>query len=91
MFGDRYVVLADCNALPTVVGKDTGAYSLDANVKVEFWNEGWQENSGNKPEFCKVCGCVCLCACIHRSRLRVRARAHTHTHTNVYTPEYIYT
>ena len=62
--GDRYVVLADCEALPTGGG---GAYLLEAKVKIEFWNEGWEEKSGEEADFCKVCRCMCLRACVHRT------------------------
>ena len=64
--GDRYVVLADCEAVPTSVGGG-GAYLLEAKVKIEFWNEGWEEKSGEEADFCKVCRCMCLRACVHRT------------------------
>ena len=52
--GDRYVVLADCEAVPTFVGGG-GAYLLEAKVKIEFWNEGWEEKSVYEADFCQVC------------------------------------
>ena len=47
-------MLADCEAVPTY-NDGREAYLLEANVKIEFWNEGWEEKSGYEADFCQVC------------------------------------
>ena len=47
-------MLADCEAVPTY-NDGREAYLLEANVKIEFWNEGWESKSGDEAEFCQVC------------------------------------
>ena len=86
-------MLADCEAVPTY-NDGREAYLLEANVKIEFWNEGWEEQNGEEAPFCKVCGCILSCAharfqLCNGVCVRARTRARTHTQ-NMYTHMQIY-